>query len=151
MKLKIATPCDISQAGRAPDFDCIDIRHVTCFVTPHLHSAQGSASDSERCRPAKARPATKPRCLSSRHSGSNPRRRFMCHAHLRSCSSLVRFNRLRHDRRAHPGFTAVITLLARNKAQSTRDTVLFVGASDAGKTAILSSVSPQFATNSPEG
>ena len=45
--------------------------------------------------------------------------------------------------RANPGFTKVITLFARRKSNSTGNTVLFVGASDAGKTAILSSVSHQ--------
>ena len=44
---------------------------------------------------------------------------------------------------ANPGFTKVITVFARRKSKSTGNTVLFVGASDAGKTAILSSVSHQ--------
>ena len=42
---------------------------------------------------------------------------------------------------ANPSFTKVITVLVRRNSKSTGNTVLFVGASDAGKTAILSSVS----------
>ena len=43
----------------------------------------------------------------------------------------------------NPRLTTVMTVLARRKSKSARNIVLFVGASDAGKTAILSSVSCQ--------
>jgi len=51
---------------------------------------------------------------------------------------------------ANPGFTKVITVLARRRSKFTGNTVLFVGTSDAGKTAILSSVSLQL-TKHPVG
>lgn len=81
----------------------------------------------------------------------NLNRCFMCHAHWQSCWLSVCSNQLVYDRGAHSGFITVVTLVARKKSKSTKNTLLFVGSSDAGKTSILSSVSPQLAIHPPEG
>ena len=111
-------------------------------LTTHFHPVQ-------RCLPpANTKPTARPRNPPSGYLDSTRRKHSTCHACWRSCYSLVRSERRRHDQRANPGFTKVITVLVQRKSKSTRNTVLFVGVSDAGKTAILSSVSHLFTTRS---
>ena len=106
---------------------------------------------SVRCPPANTKQADRPPPLPSNCPGLTRRKCFMHPARWGSYCSPVRSDRLRHDQRANPSFTKVITVLARRQSKSSRSTVLFVGVSDAGKTAILSSVSRQIATIYPIG
>jgi hypothetical protein len=89
----------------------------------------------------------RPPPLPSNCPDSTRRKRFMHRLRWQPWSSLVRPDRPRYDHLPQEGLirisTKVITVLARRKSKSTGNTVLFVGASDAGKTAILSSVSRQ--------
>ena len=106
---------------------------------------------SVRCPLTDTKPADRPLPLPSNSPGLAQPKRFMHPARWGSYCSPVRSDRLRHDQRANPSFTKVITVLARRQSKSSRNTVLFVGVSDAGKTAILSSVSRQIATRYPVG
>ena len=106
----------------------------------------------ERCLPPPStEPTARPRNPPSSCLDSTLSKRSTYHARWRSYYSLVRSDRRRPDQRANPGFTKVITVLVRRKSKSTRNTVLFVGVSDAGKTAILSSVSHRFTIRSVGG
>lgn len=104
--------------------------------SPHFHPL-------ERCLPANMKPTARPPPPPFSYPDSTRRKAFTCLARWRSRCSLVCSDRPRHNQRANPGFTKVITVLARRKSKSTGNDVLFVGVSDAGKTAILSSVSHQ--------
>jgi len=100
----------------------------------------------ERCLPANMKPVARPPPPPFSYLGSTRRKASTCHARWRSCCSLVCSDLPRNDQRADPGFTEVITVFARRKSKSTGNDVLFVGASDAGKTVILSSVSRRLTT-----
>ena len=138
------TFCDeppVESSQRTPDgAQATVVSHITCckLLVTHLH---------QRCRPANTKPMARPPPLPSNCPDSTRRKRFMHRLRWQPWSSLVRPDRPRYDHLPQEGLIQVsikvITVLARRKSKSTGNTVLFVGASDAGKTAILSSVSRQ--------